>query len=100
MEIQGKVIRIFPIEQGESKSGKAWKKQNFVMEYTDGQFAKKVLVTVKADPLLAMVNMFRTGEQIKCQVFVEAREWNDRFFTDVTAWKIEKLQPESEAVPF
>jgi len=47
-----------------------------------------------------MVNMFRTGEQVKCQVSVEAREWNDRFFTDVTAWKIEKLQPESEAVPF
>lgn len=100
MEIQGKVIRIFPIEQGESKAGKAWKKQNFVMEYNDGQFAKKVLVTVKADPLLAMVNMFRTGEQIKCQVSVEAREWNDRFFTDVTAWKIEKIHAESAPVPF
>ncbi len=51
----------------------------------------RVWVTVKADPLLAMVNMFRPGEQVKCQVSVEAREWNDRFFTDVTAWKIEKL---------
>lgn len=91
MEITGKVIRVFAPESGESKSGKAWKKQNFVMEYTDGQFAKKVLVTVKSEPLLAMVNMMRPGEQIKCQVSVEAREWNDRFFTDVNAWKIEKV---------
>ena len=97
MELTGKVIRVFAPESGESKSGKAWKKQNFVMEYSDGQFAKKALITVKSEPLISMVNMMRTGDNIKCQVNIEAREWNDRFFTDVTAWKIEKVQDQAPA---
>ena len=91
MELKGKVIRIFPIESGESKSGKAWQKQNFVIEYQDGNYSRKALITGKAEPILFTISQLKPGDTVNCFVSVEAREWNDRFFTDVTAWKIEKI---------
>lgn len=91
MELKGKIVKIFPIESGESKSGKAWQKQNFVIEYQDGNYTKKALITGKAEPILFTISQLKPGDTVNCFVSVEAREWNDRFFTDVTAWKIEKI---------
>jgi len=28
---------------------------------------------------------------------IRGREWNDRFFVDLTAWKVEKLSDEGES---
>lgn len=91
MQLTGKIIRIFPIEGGESKSGKPWQKQNFVIEYQDGNYQRKALITGKSEPILFTISQIKPGDTVNCFVSVEAREWNDRFFTDVTAWKIEKL---------
>ena len=95
MELKGKIVRIFPIESGESKSGKAWQKQNFVIEYQDGNYTRKALITGKSEPILFTIGQLKPGDTVNCNVTVEAREWNDRFFTDVTAWKISKADVET-----
>lgn len=94
MQLTGKIIKIFPIESGESKSGKAWQKQNFVIEYQDGNYTRKALITGKSEPILFTIGQLKPGDSVTCNVTVEAREWNDRFFTDVTAWKISKVANE------
>ncbi|MBK7971490.1 MAG: DUF3127 domain-containing protein [Bacteroidetes bacterium] len=87
LEITGKVIQILPLETGEGKNGQ-WKKQFFIMEYMDGNYPKKLSVSVWGDKTESIRNL-QPGANIKVSFNVDSREYNGRWYTDVRAWKIE-----------
>lgn len=88
LDISGKVITILPEQSGSSSRG-PWKKGGFVIE-TEGNFPKKVCCTVWGD-MLNQVNNLKQGETIKASIDLESREYNERWYTDVRAWKIESV---------
>lgn len=55
---------------------------------TEGNFPKKVCCTVWGD-LLNQVNNLKQGENVKASIDLESREYNERWYTDVRAWRIE-----------
>lgn len=87
LEISGKVIQILPLETGEGKNGQ-WKKQFFIMEYMDGNYPKKLCVSVWGDKTDAVRTM-QPGSNVKVSFNVDSREYNGRWYTDVRAWRIE-----------
>ena len=97
MNLTGKLTRILPLESGTSKAGKEWKKLSFVLEYQDGSYNKLACIQVKSDMLIEVLKQFRIGDTLSCEIKIEAREWQDRFYTDITAWKISKAETQ---VPF
>ena len=97
MNLTGKLTRILPLESGTTKAGKDWQKQSFVIEYKDGNFNKLACIQVKNEMMIAMLKQFSIGDILSCEVNVEAREWQDRFYTDVNAWKIVR---QTENIPF
>jgi len=90
LEISGKVISILPEQSGSSSRG-PWKKGGFVIE-TEGNFPKKVCCTVWGD-MLNQVNNLKQGETVKASIDLESREYNERWYTDVRAWRIESGAP-------
>ena len=86
MEIQGKVIKILPLQSGESARG-GWKKQEFVLE-TEGQYPKKVCIALWGDKIDQ--SNIKEGEQITASINIESREYNERWYTEVKAWKISR----------
>ena len=96
LDISGKVITILPEQSGSSSRG-PWKKGGFVLE-TEGSFPKKVCCTVWGD-MLNQVNNLKTGETIKASIDLESREYNERWCTDVRAWKIESAEPTPGGTP-
>jgi len=95
MNLTGKLTRILPLESGTSKAGKEWKKLSFVLEYQDGSYNKLACIQVKSDMLIEVLKQFRIGDNLSCEIKIEAREWQDRFYTDITAWKISKAETET-----
>lgn len=87
LEITGKVNQVLPMESGESKNG-PWKKQNFIIEFMDGNYPKKLSIQVWGDKT-DMVNNLQPGQDLKVSFNIESREYNGRWYTDVKAWKIE-----------
>tara|TARA_R110002051_G_scaffold322578_1_gene413450 strand:- start:70 stop:342 length:273 start_codon:yes stop_codon:yes gene_type:complete len=85
MEVQGKVIAILAEEGGEGKNG-PWKKQCFVIE-TDDKYPKKVAFDLWNDK----IDEFKIveGESVTVSINIESREYNGRWFTNVTGWKVE-----------
>ena len=86
MEIIGKIIQILPEQKGKSAKGE-WQKQDFVLE-TQDQYPKKVCISIwnkKID-----INNFE-NKVVKCFINIESREFNDRWFTNITGWKIELI---------
>jgi len=83
-EIEGAVHKIF---ETESKSEK-FQAREFVIktEGTYPQFVKFQLTQDRCD----LINGYNEGEQIKVYFDLRGREWNEKFFTNLNAWKIEK----------
>lgn len=98
MEITGKIIRVFEPVSGTSKAGREWKKQEYLLEVPNGDF----------EPRKVFFNFFgnavdqyqlKAGKDYKISFNLESREFNDRWYTDVRAWKAEEISNTGEAVP-
>lgn len=86
MELEGKIIQINPIQSGQGKNG-TWKKQEFILE-TKSQYPKKVCITAWGDKIDTFG--LKQNEEVRVSIEVESREYNNRWYTDVKAWKVEK----------
>ncbi|MGH2643193.1 MAG: DUF3127 domain-containing protein [Chitinophagaceae bacterium] len=87
LEITGKVVKVLPEQSGTSKTGNAWKKGGFIIE-TESNFPKKICFTAWGD-LSSQVNSLKEGQNLKVSFDVESREFNDKWYTDLKAWKID-----------
>lgn len=85
MELSAKLIELLPLQTGNGKNG-TWKKQDIIVE-TDGQYPKKVCISIWGDK--ADESVLQIGTQLKISFDVESREYNGKWYTDVKAWKIE-----------
>ena len=85
MQLTARLFQILPIQSGTSRNGE-WKKQDIVVE-TDGQFPKKVCISIWGDKINQA--QLQQGNMLTIDFDVESREYNGRWYTDVKAWKIE-----------
>jgi hypothetical protein len=86
LEITGTLIKILPEQTGAGKNGN-WVKQEFIIE-TAEQYPKKVCCSAWGDKV-ASLKAIPTGTQIKVSINLESREYNERWYTDIRAWKID-----------
>lgn len=87
LEIEGKVIKILPEQTGEGRNG-TWKKQDFVIE-TFGEYPKSVCFSTWGDRT-DTVKTLALGQVVKVSFRPESREYNERWYTDLIAWRIEQ----------
>lgn len=96
MEITGKLIQKLPQQTGPGKNG-PWIKQEFIIETPD-QFPRKVCIALWGDKARDL-DAVSIGESLKASINVESREFNGKWYTDVKAWRIEKLGGSQSQVP-
>ncbi|MDR1668060.1 MAG: DUF3127 domain-containing protein [Bacteroidales bacterium] len=87
MEIKGKLFKKMPVQTGQGRNGE-WKKQEIILEQ-EGTYPRKVCVAVWGDKL--DIASIAEGTMLNVTVDVESREWNDKWYTDLKAWKIDVL---------
>jgi len=92
-EITGKIIKIMEPVNGEGKNG-SWKKQEFIFE-TQGEYPKKVCIANWNDKVSP--DELTLGEELTVSINIESREFNDRWYTDVKMWRIEKPESSGQA---
>lgn len=85
MEVKGRIFQITDPITGESARGQ-WKKQLFIIETMD-QYPKKVCFTVWNDKI--PLSSLSPDSVITVFFNAESREYNERWYTDLSAWKIE-----------
>ena len=89
LSVKGKLVKILNLESGISRSGNSWKKQEFILE-TQDQFPKKVCFTLFNDKV-SLLSGFAAGEDLEVSFDVESREFNNKWYHNINAWKIEKM---------
>ena len=90
MDFTGKIIFALPAKSGLKKNGESWKSQEFVIENTEGQYPKKMCFNVFGEDKIKSFDI-KLGEELKVSFDIDAKQWQDRWFNSINAWKVEKV---------
>lgn len=96
MEIKGTIISDLGQVSGQGKNGE-WLKREYVIE-TQGNYPKKVCFEMWNDSIQDLP----IGSIVTAHIDVESREYNERWYTNIKAWKVDvngsqSTQPQQEA---
>jgi hypothetical protein len=94
MELTGIITQVLPLQQGVTKTGTPWQKQSYVLT-TDGAHARQVCYSVFNDRVTSEGAL--QGEQVKVQCDATSREFGGRWYTEITAWRVERFAPVAAA---
>ena len=92
MEIEGRIARKFSVQSGTSARG-AWFKQEFLVEYQEGNYPTQVCMNVWGEDKVKELEKYQVGDKVKVSFNLSSREYNGRWYTDVRAWRIQKEVP-------
>ena len=86
LQITGEVISVLEEKSGTGQNGE-WRKQDFILE-TVGQYPAQICIGQWGE----RIDEFEVtvGETLTVHIDLKSREYNDRWYTDVTAWRIER----------
>jgi hypothetical protein len=95
-EAIGKLYRKFATE---SKSS-SFQAREFVIETNDNNYQQYIKFQLTQDKC-SLIDSIDEGTEIKVFFDLRGREWNEKFFTNLNAWKVELLSANSgpEASP-
>lgn len=94
-EVVGKLIKVLPVVTGSGKNG-PWNKQDFVIETFDSQYPKKICMSVWGDKVNDL-KQYALGDSVKATFSAESREYNDRWYTELRAFRIELGEGDANA---
>ncbi len=86
-EVEGKLHRKF---ETENKTA-TFQAREFVIEVNSNNYMQYIKFQLTQDRC-GLVDAYNEGDQIKVHFDLRGREWNDKYFTNLNAWKIEKVQ--------
>lgn len=95
MELSGKIIAVLPAREGVSRSGNPWKTQEYVLE-THDQFPRKMCFNLFGADKIDQFNI-QLGEELTVSFDIDCRQWQDRWFNDIRAWKVERVGAQASA---
>lgn len=88
MQLTAKLTKVLPIQTGTGKNGE-WKKQDIILE-TEGQFPKKICVSIWGEKIND--SQLQIGNNLRIDFDIESREYNNKWYTDIKAWKVETIE--------
>lgn len=68
-------------------------KREFVIKTTDdGDYPQDIKFELVKDKT-ALIDKYNVGDKITVYLNIRGREWNEKYFVNLVAWKLEGLQP-------
>ena len=96
MEISGKIIAVLPASSGVSqRTGNPWMSQDSVFE-THEQYPKKMSFRMFCEDRIKKFDI-KVGEEVSVSFDIDAHEYNGRWYNQVNAWNISRVQPQQPA---
>ena len=83
-QVDGKLHKVFKTEQKSEK----FRAREFVIEIVDGNYAQMIKFQLTQDKC-ELIDEHQEGDEITVHFNLRGREWNERFFTNLDAWRIE-----------
>ena len=98
LELEGTLRQKLGVQSGMSSRG-SWTKQEFVLEYPDGNFTSQVVMLAFGQDKVQELDKYQVGDRIKVSFNLKSREYNGRWYTDVQVWRIAPAGTTAPAAP-
>jgi hypothetical protein len=95
LELEGTLRQKLGVQSGTSARGQ-WAKQEFILEFPDGNFTAQACFTAWGQDKVAELDKYQVGDKIKVSFNLKAREYNGRWYNDLQIWR---LAPAGAAAP-
>jgi hypothetical protein len=86
-EVKGKFIGILSDDKGTTKENKDWRRVTFSIEIGD-RYPKPAIFDTNNEDLIKTLSNLRSDEVISVAFNINCREYNGKWYTNLTAWKI------------
>jgi len=93
-EIEGKLHKKFDTE---SKTN-TFQAREFVIEVTSGNYPQFIKFQLTQDRC-SLIDDYEEGGMIKVFFDLRGREWNEKYFTNLNAWRLENVSAAANAAP-
>ena len=88
---EGRLHKVFDTEQKTA----SFQAREFVIEVADGKFPQMVKFQLTQDKC-ALIEDYAEGDQIVVEFDLRGREWNDKYFTNLNAWRIARADAQGD----
>ena len=95
LEIIGKLVKTLPVQSGTNARG-TWSKQEFILETLE-QYPRKVCISAWSEQVNELSTVL-AGDILKVSFSIESREYNEKWYTNLRAWRIEKQTAASATI--
>jgi hypothetical protein len=85
-EIEGDIVKIFDTE----KKTDTFQTREFVIK-TEGQYPQFIKFQLTQDRC-DIVDKYNVEQKVKVSFDLRGREWNEKYFTNLNAWRIDQAQ--------
>ena len=96
LELEGTLRQKLGVQQGMSARGQ-WAKQEFVLEFPDGNFTSQACFTAFGQDKVAELDKYQVGDRIKVSFNLRSREYNGRWYNDLQIWRIAPVGADAAA---
>ena len=86
--VKGKVSKILPEQRFKGKNGEVVKNA-FVVQVNEAQFQKNIVFSVFGSDKWEKYGI-SVNEDVEVHFDISCRSWNDKWFTELQAWKVLK----------
>ena len=87
LSIKGSLIKKNEVENIESKDGKKWIKQTFLLK-TSAEYNNQICFQLFGEEKIKLLEAYQLGDVIEVFFNVSSREYNGRYYHNIDAWKI------------
>ena len=98
LELEGTLAQKLPVQSGNSARG-PWAKQEFILEYPDGNFTAKACFTAWGQDKVQDLGKYQVGDKVKVSFNLKSREYNGRWYNDLQIWKIAPAGAAAQPAP-
>ena len=87
LELEGTLRQKLSAQSGTSARG-TWTKQEFILEYPDGNFTAQACLIAFGQEKVAELAKYQIGDRVKVSFNIRSREFNGRWYNDLQIWRI------------
>lgn len=95
LSVQGTIEKVLALESGQTKDGKDWQKQNFIVANNEGYNDQKQIFCFEifGEEKVGNFNKYnKVGDVVKVDFNISTNEWKDKYYTSLQAWKVFKAE--------
>lgn len=85
-EVEGKLYKIYPAEQ----KTQSFQTREFAIEIMSGSYPQYIKFQLTQDKC-GIIDDYKEGDAIKVYFDLRGREWQDKIFSNLNAWRVEKV---------